>query len=106
MMAGNSPLPTQSPFEISEPDFDLDRPSGKMPKPKKKSEVDSSSDFELIPFDASKSPDVPVLADDDVDLGGEVAGGRRATAASTSTTPPTAASAWSRAAATTRWNSS
>jgi excisionase family DNA binding protein len=76
MMKGNSPLPTQSPFEISEPDFDLDRPSGKVPKPKKKSEVDSSSDFELIPFDASKSPDVPVLDDDDVDLGGHVGGGR------------------------------
>jgi excisionase family DNA binding protein len=76
MMKGGSQLPTQSPFEISEPDFDLDRPSAKLPKPKKKSEVDSSSDFELIPFDASKSPDVPILADDDVDLGGEVAGGR------------------------------
>ena len=76
MLKGNSPLPTQSPFEISEPDFDLDRPSGKVPKPKKKSEVDSSSDFELIPFDASKSPDVPVLDDDDVDLGAHSAGGR------------------------------
>ena len=82
MMANKSLLPTQSPFEISEPDFSLDKPSGKLPKPKKKSAVDSSSDFELIPFDASKSPadlgsgEIPVLdSDEDVNLGSEVAGG-------------------------------
>ena len=74
-VTGKSPLPTQSPFEISEPDFDLDRPTGKVSKPKKKSETESSSDFELIPFDSSKSP-ADLLADDGaVDLGSGVAGG-------------------------------
>jgi excisionase family DNA binding protein len=72
-MAGKSLLPTQSPFEISEPDFDLERPTGKVPK--KKSGVDSSSDFELIPFDASKSPADLLADDEDVNLGNEVAGG-------------------------------
>ena len=81
MMAGSS-LPTQSPFEISEPDFDLDKPKAKGPKKAKDSKVDSSSDFELIPFDASKSPvdpgrgEVPSLTDDeDVTLGSDVARG-------------------------------
>jgi excisionase family DNA binding protein len=63
-------LPTSSPFELSENDLTLDSPkspkgSGAKPKPKK--EKDSSSDFELIPFDEAKSPtelgsgDIPLL---------------------------------------------
>ncbi len=82
MMANKSLLPTQSPFEISEPDLELDKPSGKVPKSKKKPEKDSSSDFELIAFDASKSPielgsgEIPVLnGNEEVNLGSEVAGG-------------------------------
>jgi excisionase family DNA binding protein len=71
-------LPTVSPFELSESDLGLDGPSSSKnaakPAKKKKSDLDSSSDFELIPFDASKSP----AADDDAvslgDLPGPTAG--------------------------------
>lgn len=76
-MAKKSALPTESPFELSEPDLDLDKQS----KGSKKSDVDSSSDFELIPFDSSKSPvelgsgEIPLLAEDEeVHLGNEVRG--------------------------------
>jgi excisionase family DNA binding protein len=98
-------LPTTSPFELSEEDLNLDetkksgsragpkssgagpkssgvgpKSSGTRPKPKSslkpKSEVDSSSDFELIPFDSSKSPgelgsgEIPLLSgDEDIGLG-------------------------------------
>lgn len=81
-------LPVSSPFELSEDDLDLDEPKKKTPSGKvKKSglgkkgkgrnkDEDSSSDFELIPFDSTKSPvelgsgEIPLLAgDEDVDLG-------------------------------------
>jgi excisionase family DNA binding protein len=72
-------LPTSSPFELSESDLSLE--SGKSPKgsgarakPAKK--PDSSSDFELIPFDESKSPtelgsgEIPLLSgNEEVGLG-------------------------------------
>jgi len=79
-------LPTESPFELSEPDLDLGGKSGKSKSPqkpsKKKKEDDSSSEFELIPFPEGKgaglgSGDIPLLSDDDddaVDLGAEVSG--------------------------------
>ncbi len=70
-------LPTSSPFELSESDATLD--SAKSPKgsgSRAKKEVDSSSDFELIPFDESKSPvelgsgEIPLLSgNEDVGLG-------------------------------------
>jgi excisionase family DNA binding protein len=81
-------LPTTSPFEISEPDMGLEdeekKPKkGKAEKNPKKSGTDSSSDFELIPFDESKSStklkEIALLedeSDDEVALGGEIAGGR------------------------------
>ncbi len=63
-----------SPFELSEPELKL--PSKSAPR---KPEVDSSSDFELIPFDASKSPvelgsgKIPVTeGDEEVNLGGDL----------------------------------
>jgi len=80
-------LPTESPFELSEPDLGLDpeSKSGKSGKGKSKppgrAEKDSSSDFELVSFDASKSPgdigsgEISLLPDDDeIDFGAEVAG--------------------------------
>jgi excisionase family DNA binding protein len=82
--AANAPvLPTSSPFELSEHDLHLDEPAPpKTPKPgsksgsKLKKEVDSSSDFELVPFDSSKSPielgsgEIPLLSgDEEVSLG-------------------------------------
>jgi excisionase family DNA binding protein len=70
-------LPTSSPFELSESDATLD--SAKGPKgsgTRAKKDVDSSSDFELIPFDESKSPvelgsgEIPLLpGSEDVGLG-------------------------------------
>jgi len=76
-------LPTSSPFEISEDDLDLD-PTPPPPTKQKKSGIDSSSDFELIPFDENKAPvelgsgEIPLLSDDDeVDLG-TLAGGKGA----------------------------
>src|SRR5262249_49865280 len=74
-------LPTSSPFELSETDMNLEEPPAKD-KPKKKSEVDSSSDFELIPYDASKSPlelgsgDIPLLGDESVSRGDLPAAGQ------------------------------
>jgi excisionase family DNA binding protein len=75
-------LPTNSPFELSEPDVNLDSGTKPAPKSRKpgaskvdKKEKDSSSDFELVPFDSSKSPgdlgsgDVPLLGEEDVALG-------------------------------------
>jgi len=96
-MANPTMLPTSSPFELSEDEIDLDDrkkdggssksgkrsgpKSGAKSTPKKKAERDSSSDFELVAFDASKSPEnlgsgeVPLLSgDESVDLGSEVAG--------------------------------
>lgn len=85
-MANKSVLPTSSPFELSDSDLDMDEapPAKKKPKsaPKMRSETDSSSDFELIPFDAAKSPgdlgsgEIPLLDDDEVSLGSEVSGQR------------------------------
>jgi len=80
----NAPgLPTSSPFELSEHDLTLDEPG----KPrlgaggaarKKPKEDDSSSEFELIPFDHTKSPndlgsgEIPLLSgDEEVSLGAE-----------------------------------
>jgi excisionase family DNA binding protein len=72
-------LPTSSPFELSEHDLSLESPKspkGSGPKPKPAKKPDSSSDFELIPFDESKSPaelgsgDIPLLSgNEEVDLG-------------------------------------
>jgi len=72
-------LPTTSPFELSESGVGQkpgDKPAAKDPA--KKGE-DSSSDFELIPFDNTKSPvelgsgEIPLLdSDEDVGLGSEV----------------------------------
>ncbi|MFO0876584.1 MAG: helix-turn-helix domain-containing protein [Gemmataceae bacterium] len=77
-MAGKG-LPTESPFELSEPDLNLDSKKPFKPAPKKTDE--SASDFELIPFDASKSPvelgsgEIPLLeGDEEVSLGSEVSG--------------------------------
>jgi len=83
-------LPTTSPFELSENDLHLDPPpsrlsakgskggskgSSKVVKPAK-DDTDSSSDFELIPFDASKTPgdlgsgEIPLLSgDEEIGLG-------------------------------------
>src|SRR5262249_32188073 len=81
------PLPTEAPFELSDPDLGLDKPAApRKGEPRKsavrKNEVDSSSDFEMIPFDSAKAPepgsgDVPVLDDDAVDFG-ELSGGKGA----------------------------
>jgi excisionase family DNA binding protein len=73
----NAGLPTQSPFELSEPDLELEaKKKGEKPAGKKK---DSSSDFELIAFDSTKSPvelgsgEIPLLhGDEEVALGSEV----------------------------------
>src|SRR5262249_6687565 len=76
-----------SPFELSESDV---KPAagGKSKAPdkaktpdKKKGDSDSSSDFELIPFDSTKAPDlgsgeVPLLDDDNVNLGSEIRPGK------------------------------
>jgi hypothetical protein len=90
-------LPTSSPFELSEHDLTLDAPAGPRsgsklggpksggpksggpksgPKSPEKAETDTSSDFELIPLDPSKSPlelgsgEIPLLeGDEEVDLG-------------------------------------
>jgi excisionase family DNA binding protein len=85
-------LPTSSPFELSEDDLTVGSPpAAKEPAAKgspkqkdpSKEDVDSSSDFELIPFDPSKSPmelgsgEIPLLeGDEDVGLGSEVRAGR------------------------------
>jgi excisionase family DNA binding protein len=70
----NPKLPTGSPFELSEPDMQLEGKKGQGKK-----EKDSSSDFELIAFDSSKSPvelgsgEIPLLhGDEEVALGSEV----------------------------------
>ncbi|MFO0841220.1 MAG: helix-turn-helix domain-containing protein [Gemmataceae bacterium] len=85
-MASKTQLPGASPFELSEPDMEVPPKKGDKPKADKpaakKNEVDSSSDFELIPFDASKSPvelgsgEIPLLqgGEEDVDLGSAVSG--------------------------------
>jgi hypothetical protein len=71
-------LPTSSPFELSEADMGLNAPPAKGPKSpaKAKTDKDSSSDFELVAFDSSKSPselgsgEIPLLSgDEDVGLG-------------------------------------
>ncbi len=69
-------LPTSSPFELSENDLSLeDKAPARSPKKPAKSETDSSSDFELMPFDPSKSPlelgsgEIPLLSEDEVGLG-------------------------------------
>lgn len=81
MISGNPSLPTQSPFEISEPDLNLDKPSARTPR-KRTSQVETSSDYELVPFDAGKSPGHAggnrPDHDEDVHLGSEVAGGHGA----------------------------
>ncbi|MFO0930272.1 MAG: helix-turn-helix domain-containing protein [Gemmataceae bacterium] len=76
MMANPSMLPTSSPFELSDPDVGLT-----SPKKPRKSEVDSSSDFELVPFDQSKAPapgssdDIPLLTgDEEINFAADVAG--------------------------------
>jgi excisionase family DNA binding protein len=72
----SSVLPTTSPFELSENDIDMDGPT--IPPPNrspKKSETDSSSDFELKPLDESSSP--LELSDEEVNLG-ELTGGKNA----------------------------
>jgi hypothetical protein len=97
------PLPTSSPFELSEGDISVEAPKtpgkgpkspGKAPKgpktPDKKSrspedkegETDSSSDFELTPIGESSSPlepgssgDIPLMHDDDDEVSlGELTG--------------------------------
>jgi excisionase family DNA binding protein len=72
-------LPTSSPFELSESDLSLEAakgPKGSGARAKPKKDVDSSSDFELIPFDESKSPaelgsgEIPLLpGSEEVGLG-------------------------------------
>lgn len=70
------PLPTSSPFELSEHDLTLTPPKSKTPPPAKPQESDSS-DFELSLEDSSShfdlgSDEVPVVpssSDDDVSLG-------------------------------------
>jgi excisionase family DNA binding protein len=66
-------LPTSSPFGLSEDDLSLDDSAdhgeGKPVNPAKaKADTDSSDDFELIPFDASKSP-LELGGDEEVNLG-------------------------------------
>jgi excisionase family DNA binding protein len=72
------PLPTSSPFELSSTDLSHDKPrakgaegkkEGKKPE-EKKGETDSSSDFELTPYDSSQSP-LDVGSSEEVSLGGE-----------------------------------
>lgn len=69
--ASNQPaLPASSPFELSENDMRLEEPTVPPRTPAKK-DKDSSSDFELVPFDKSKSPgdlgsgEIPLLQDDE-----------------------------------------
>jgi excisionase family DNA binding protein len=68
-------LPTSSPFELSEPEVNLDAPTSDSKTKKLESD---SSDFELIAFDSTKSPKqqagVP-LDDESVSLG-ELSGGK------------------------------
>ena len=68
-------LPTSSPYELSEPDLGMPSPAPKGGKGKKVH--DSSSEHELVAFDPAKarggdlgSGEIPLLSDDDVDLGG------------------------------------
>ncbi|MBY0227729.1 MAG: hypothetical protein K2W96_00475 [Gemmataceae bacterium] len=68
---GKPALPTSSPYELSESDMGLPPPKGK------KGTHDSSSEHEMVAFDPSKarggdlgSGEIPLLSDDDVDLGG------------------------------------
>lgn len=80
-MASKTQLPGPSPFELSESDEDVSPPKKGGKPAAKKNEVESSSDFELIPFDSSKSPvelgsgEIPLLeGDEEVSLGSEVSG--------------------------------
>ncbi len=77
---GGAPmLPTSSPFELSEDDIDMDRPTVPPAAPRApetaEGETDSSSDFELKPMGDSSPLDVgsdelPVMmGDEEVDLG-------------------------------------
>jgi len=95
-MPGSPALPTSSPFELSEADVDLDAPKsrpshakgaakappkssaskGPAKPPVKAKGEDSSDDFELTPFEASGESTLP--DEEDVDLGGSVAGGKGA----------------------------
>lgn len=81
--ASSPALPTESPFELSESEFALDDEEDEAPAPSKRKKgagkkgvEDSSSDFEVVAFDASKSPgdlgsgEIPLLAgDEEVGLG-------------------------------------
>jgi excisionase family DNA binding protein len=82
-MASKTQLPGTSPFELSEPEVQVSPPKkGDKPAAKKGKQVDSSSDFELIPFDSSKSP---------VELGsGEMSGPCRGCRRRNPTRPPSA----------------
>lgn len=81
-------MPASSPYELSESDVKLPGSKSKSSPPKtnppakKKGDTDSSSDFELIPFDSTKAPselgsgEIPLLDDDKVNLGSEVRSGK------------------------------
>ena len=86
---GGAPmLPTSSPFELSEADLDMDRPTIPPPSPRAPEEAeadtDSSSDFDLKPLGDSSSPLDPgsdekqaMMGDDEVGLG-ELSGAKGA----------------------------